>query len=125
MGPVEERLDTALTCLMVGWTKNTLARDVFGNDVDPGDERACKWCAIGALYEAAAEPDTFDEDHDDVHKQALHLLAEVSGIRIRKSYLVASLRDDVADFNDAQIENQAGAIAWFQKAKNIAQERGL
>jgi hypothetical protein len=76
------------------WTKNEFAHDRAGNPVKPKAPQACSWCALGAIKKVA---------FNDVE-------AHLAGIKLH-----ATLREPVANWNDAQTDKSV-VIAKLREA---------
>ena len=64
------------------WAQGHMAEDSTGDSIDPYDEEACKWCAVGALYACTwrsdmEEPDG-DIENDDAYQEADQLLNNIA-----------------------------------------------
>lgn len=42
-------LRNAAARVLLGWTRNTYARDAQGHEVGSGSDAAAQWCAVGAV----------------------------------------------------------------------------
>lgn len=51
---LSELIEQAHSIWLAHPTTTALARDAEGNSVDPTDESATSWCAIGAMYKVSA-----------------------------------------------------------------------
>ena len=74
------------------WTHGAIARDKDGNVVDPGDESACQWCAIGAL--AAEFPEI------DLNKATTEHTDKLSVLIQAKNRLIAASGGSIVGAND-------------------------
>ncbi len=93
--PISEVLRKARAVEEQGWTQGAIARNVDAEMVDPDDDDAVCWCAMGALI--VAEPN-FDRLLD-----ALYVLR-------------SSTNGYVDLFNDAPGRTQQEVIAAFDRA---------
>lgn len=50
MASVADKLDEARALIEKGWTRGAVARDARGREVDVDDPRACRFCALGAVF---------------------------------------------------------------------------
>lgn len=76
------------------WTKNTMARDANGGDVDDTSPRATCWCSLGAVNRAAYElTDSYSWMARDI---------EASAAKEALRYTLHALHGDdrIAVFND-------------------------
>jgi hypothetical protein len=73
-------LEEALGLVQRGWTSSRMAVDRRGRDVDPGSERAVKWCASGAVWGAMERLGMDTEGLDDVrYQRAVRRVARAAG----------------------------------------------
>jgi len=73
---VEAVLRRSLALLRRGWVRGQGAAREDGVPVRPGDERAARWCAVGAVHRA-----TTDLGLDSTYSLANGLLRLVAGVR--------------------------------------------
>lgn len=96
VSPAEVLLKAADRVQFVGWTQNSLSRDVDGEDtLHPWDPEAVSWCATGAIM---AEMETY------CVSEILCAVADRFGPRGRCL--------DLVDFNNAP-DRTAGEVADF------------
>jgi hypothetical protein len=90
-------LRRALKLVKAGWTRGYFARDKWGHAVDDGSKKACRFCALGAMYRAfpTCGPGW------DVAYSALH---EASPTR------------NVVLFNDDASTKKQHVVCWFERA---------
>ena len=50
------------------WSNSWFAEDVIGKIVEPDDERACRWCLLGAIWKVAATPDKVALALDELYR---------------------------------------------------------
>ena len=56
-------LDRAADYVDRGWCQMALARDAEGNEREPHDDNAVRWCATGALYAAQGRARDYDAEY--------------------------------------------------------------
>lgn len=83
------------------WTKERLARDDIGHPVLPSDERACRWCIIGALYHVAGKYGL----HGDTLQEAIDAMEEATGDSIISVYNDRHNHEEVLELFDKAIGN--------------------
>jgi hypothetical protein len=80
------------------WTKGHLALDVDGRDVPTNSDRACRWCAVGAIY-ADSQTDWF-RDRCDAEKALFDAIGLPS----------------IEEWNDADSTNYHDVLTAFDRA---------
>lgn len=119
-GRIREETERTLTAARdllktQGWIRHHLAEDDHGNEVPLESERATCFCAIGSLVKA---------------RSTMGLIKSESYIRAKKLLEAAmpeekrqeSSYSSVTTYNDAVVENLESAIAWFDKAIELAKK---
>ncbi len=104
-----EILRAARELVARGWTQGTPARDTSGDCVSPRSPAAVCWCALGAIAASSGTP-------------AWAVPPEV------RSALALALPGDwgkcrIAMWNDHPLRTQAEAVAVFDRAAEIEEER--
>lgn len=77
------------------WTKFVLARNAFGNETEPEDPDARRWCLIGSLYHAAPGQE------DAVCEAAYWLSETIADLSGKDPNILGHGQEPVANLNDA------------------------
>ena len=101
-----EILTAARAYIARGWCQGDFARDRHGISCDPGAKAACEWCAEGAVRAAVMWQGL---DNTQTLLDAFDAL-EVAGDHAYS----------VENHNDEWISTQAEALAWFDRAIEVA-----
>lgn len=114
------------------WTKRTLARDKESKEVNPADDKACKWCILGGLMKVTGAQGwyegAFNNDNPNsaqrVRLKALlkaHLPRDIPYTSVRE-YWVTCFQDrdstkhsDVLALLDRAIKSQQEAVSAADK----------
>lgn len=90
------------------WCKKSFARNHTGTSVGVNTNRACQWCASGAISRAVGTPHTF-----------------VSAEPARHALILAIGGDDmfsIASWNDSSIRTHSEVLAAFDSAIEICNQ---
>lgn len=103
-------------CLLIirrGWTTGCLARLATGQPVEATHPAACCWCADGAILKVAA---THTQRGSVVHDAYRYLREAIDG-----DFVLPTHSDGmrIVGYND-QLQDQAAAVAWFERAIALA-----
>ena len=102
------------------WTQTVFARDEQGKPVDPGSDKACQWCATGAIMASAYL--LMDIPRHFAENKARQL-AEYLGIIVReRTYSVGAYNvGSIEDYNDEL--DHASVLAIFDEAIRRAEAK--
>lgn len=81
------------------WTKGTLARDAFGQEISADDPKACKFCAVGAIERATCDLDA---------------VGQLYAVRVLRDTL--GLTTNIPEWNDDDARTHAEVLAGFDAA---------
>ena len=93
-----------------GWCQGEFARDENDESVSPYSEKACSWCASGAIKTAIIS-------YHHTSPNPYHLLKEIiSNKPIEYSTIIFNDSDAIAAFNDHPKTTQNDILELFDKA---------
>lgn len=104
-----ELLREARGFIAKGWTQGAFARLGDGDVTIVIDPRAASWCALGAVATANL-----------VGVAARAATRDAASRYLRK----AACGADVTHYNDSLCKTQADALAWFDRAIELAESEG-
>ena len=95
------------------WTQTNFAHDTEGNSVAPSNEKACEWCALGAIMNIRYE----NANGYAIEDKAIEMLSlTISDFDKYENFRGVNNEDIISSFNDDTSTTHEDVISMFDIA---------